>query len=184
MRREQEQRLRNLKECRDAQEAQHLRNRRTCQILNNEKKDYSGVKSTSCYRSMMAKKFGHSTFEISTGLVPPLTVNESELLEQKQRREHEARMRGELVETKNYTKEQTRTAYFYNSKGQLVPRQQHDILCNPKKDYSGIRDTSAYRAMYLNVDSMSKPFKGYGEFEKNQAVVAEIQAKLEATAGR
>jgi hypothetical protein len=183
-REEQEQRLRELKHHRDAQEAQHLKNRRQCHILNNSKKDYSGVKSTSSYKSMIAKQFGASTFEMSTGLTPPLTLNESEALEQKQRHDFEARRRGEIVETKKYAKEPTRTAYFYNSKGQLVPRHQHDILCNPKKDYSGIRDTSSYRAMYLNVDDMSKPFRGFGEFEKNQAVVAEITAKLESTAGQ
>jgi hypothetical protein len=183
-REEQEQRLRDLKKHRDTQEAQHLKDRRQCHIMNNAKKDYSGVKSTSSYKAMIRKQMGLSTFEMATGLTTPLTLNESELLEQTQRHEFEARKRGETTEVKRYSKEPSRTAYFYNSKGQLVPRHQHDILCNPKKDYSGIRDTSPYRAMYLNVDDMSRPYRGYGEFEKNQAVVAEITAKLEATAGQ
>lgn len=156
-RKEQEDRLRRLDATRTEKELGYLAIRPQHKILNNGKKYYSGVKSTSSYKSMTTKTLV-APKSFYTGMPKQLTLNEAEAMSAKQRREFDEWKKNPHKSRNLQGEGDNHVHYFYNSKGELVQRKWNDILNNQKKDYSGIKRTGAYKSMASKIPGMNKPY--------------------------
>jgi hypothetical protein len=157
-RKEQENRLRRLAADRAAKEQGYLKKRPPHQILNNEQKDYVGVKGTSSYQAMTGKALVTPT-SFYTKIPKSLTLNEAEDLLSKQRKEYvDFRKNPFKKRAQNTGGRGAKIHYAYNNKGELVERKWNDIFADPHENYSGINTTTAYKTMAAKMPGMSKAY--------------------------